>query len=192
MRRLSEIRPINSNTLGADLRALRKARRLTLAELAEKLDRSVGWMSQVERDISVPTIADLRELAAVLDVSVSSLAHTGAVAGEEGLIVRKDARRPIGSRAPGLVESLLSPDLTDDYEVLHSTFAPGAHIPQNLTRDTTEIVYIIKGRFDLWIADKPFRLGPGDSFRLRGEPFRWANSYDEPCETIWVISPPVY
>jgi len=141
--KLSEIRPINSNTLGADLRALRKARRLTLAELADKLDRSVGWMSQVERDISIPTIADLRELAAVLDVSVSSLAHTGAVAGEEGLIVRKDARRPIGSRAPGLVESLLSPDLTDDYEVLHSTFAPGAHIPLHLSRETTEIVYFV-------------------------------------------------
>ncbi|WP_373635099.1 helix-turn-helix domain-containing protein [Yoonia sp. SS1-5] len=189
---MSEIRPINRNSLGADLRSLRKARHMTLAELASRLDRSVGWMSQVERDISVPTIADLRALADALDVSVSSLAHTGAVAGEEGLIVRKNARRPIGSRAPGLVESLLSPDLTDDYEVLHSTFAPGAVSPEALCRDTTEIAYLIKGHFDLWIEGRLFRLGPGDSFRLRGETFRWANSYDEPCEMIWVISPPVY
>lgn len=189
---MSEIRPINTNTLGADLRALRKARGLTLAELATKLDRSVGWMSQVERDLSVPTISDLHELAAVLDVSVSSLAHTGAIAGEEGLIVRTNARRPIGSRAPGLVEYLLSPDLTDDYEVLHSSFAAGSHITTPISRDTTEIGYIIRGHFDLWIEDTLFKLGPGDSFRLRGEKFRWANTHDETCDIIWVISPPIY
>ena len=39
------------NTLGADIRALRKARGLTLAELAQTLGRSVGWLSQVERDM---------------------------------------------------------------------------------------------------------------------------------------------
>ena len=36
-------------TLGADLRALRKARGLTLSDLATALGRSVGWLSQVER-----------------------------------------------------------------------------------------------------------------------------------------------
>ncbi|MFB0939400.1 MAG: helix-turn-helix transcriptional regulator, partial [Paracoccaceae bacterium] len=39
-------------TLGADLRALRKARGLTLSDLATALGRSVGWLSQVERDLS--------------------------------------------------------------------------------------------------------------------------------------------
>ena len=189
---LSELRPINSNTLGADLRALRKARGLTLIDLAEVLNRSVGWLSQVERDLSVPTISDLQELAAVLDVSVSSLAHTGSVPVEEGLNVRADARRPIRPRIPGLVETLLSPDLTDDYEVLHSVFAPGAQIAENVIRETTEIIYVIKGRLDVWINDTPFRLGLGDSFRLRGDPYRWANPYDDPCETVWIISPPVY
>jgi len=38
-----------SRTIGADLRALRKGRGLTLTELALRLGRSVGWLSQVER-----------------------------------------------------------------------------------------------------------------------------------------------
>lgn len=189
---MSEIRPIKSNTLGVDLRALRKARGLTLSQLAEQLDRSVGWISQVERDISVPTLSDLRDFAAALDVAVSSLVHTGTSVAEESVIVRQGARRPIGSRVPGLVESLLSPDLTDDYEVLHSTFAPGASTPEAIQRDTTEIGYIISGGFDLWVEGKLFHLSSGDSFRLRGETFRWSNPHDEPCEMIWVISPPVY
>ncbi|PUB18476.1 helix-turn-helix domain-containing protein [Yoonia sediminilitoris] len=189
---MSKLQPIQSNTLGADLRALRKARGLTLSDLAAKMGRSVGWISQVERDISVPTFADQQALAALLDVSVSSLAHTGAAQSEDGVIVRRDARRPIGSRMPGLVESLLSPDLTDDFEVVHSAFAPGATSPGPTQRDTTEIGYLVTGRITLWVEEKQFHLGPGDSFRLRGECFRWANPYDDPCEMIWIISPPVY
>ena len=75
--------PDTPKTLGADLRALRKSRGLTLAELAETLGRSVGWLSQVERDISDPSITDLRDIAAKLDVSVSMLfRHTAAPAHE--------------------------------------------------------------------------------------------------------------
>ena len=120
--------PHESRTLGADIRALRKARGLTLADLGQALGRSVGWLSQVERDISVPSITDLRLLAGALDVSVSSLFRSAAPEGEQGLIVRADARRPIGSREAGLVEELLSPDLTDDFEMVRSTFEAGAEI----------------------------------------------------------------
>lgn len=179
-------------TLGADLRALRKSRGFTLSDLADELGRSVGWLSQVERDLSVPAIADLSAMAKLLDVSISSLVQMDADPEEEGMIVRANARRPIGSRTPGLIEGLLSPDLTDDFEVVHSAFAPGSEITTCLVRPTQEIGYIVRGRFDLWIDGKMFKLGPGDSFRLRGEPFRWANAYDEPCEIIWVIAPPVY
>ncbi|MEO0664668.1 MAG: helix-turn-helix transcriptional regulator, partial [Pseudomonadota bacterium] len=49
-------------TLGADLRALRKARGFTLQGLAARLGRSVGWLSQVERGLSEPSVSDLRQL----------------------------------------------------------------------------------------------------------------------------------
>ena len=181
-----------TRTLGADLRALRKARGLTLKALAEAIGKSVGWLSQVERDISEPAIADLRAMAPHLDVSVSSLFRVAAAPGEEGHIVRKSARRPIGSRAAGLVEELLSPDLTDDFEVVHSTFEAGATMPQPITRPTQEVGYITSGRLRLSIGERTFDLAPGDSFRIRGEPYRWENPHDIPCTAIWVIAPPVY
>ena len=53
-------------SLGADLRSLRNARGQTLVILAEQVDKSVGWLSQVERDISQPSIDDLHALAAAL------------------------------------------------------------------------------------------------------------------------------
>ncbi|MDW3224052.1 MAG: helix-turn-helix domain-containing protein [Paracoccaceae bacterium] len=185
--------PSHPDTLGADLRALRKTRNLTLAELAGKLGRSVGWLSQVERDKSEPSITDLRHIAAALDVSVSMLfRHSAAPVDEAGFIVRKTARRPIGSSVAGLVEELLSPDLTDDFEMVHSTFAPHSKIVERVTRPTQEVGYLIQGKLDLEIAGKNHVIHPGDSFRIRGEPFRWSNPYDAPAVAIWVIAPPVY
>lgn len=60
-----------SASLGADLRAVRKSRNLTLSDLAEQLGRSVGWLSQVERDLSEPSISDLRQIAEAMGVSLS-------------------------------------------------------------------------------------------------------------------------
>lgn len=184
--------PSETRTLGADIRALRKARGLTLSALGDALGRSVGWLSQVERDMSDPSITDLREIAAVLDVSVSSLFRSAAPEHEQGLIVRASSRRPIGSREAGLVEELLSPDLTDDFEMVYSTFEAGAEIITPVSRPTQEVGFIVSGQLDIWIAGKTFSLSQGDSFRVRGEPFRWMNPYSTPCVAIWVIAPPVY
>ncbi len=181
-----------THTLGADLRSLRRARGLTLQGMAATLGRSVGWLSQVERDLSEPGVDDLRRIAKLLDVSVSSLFRVAGAASEVGHIVRAGARRPIGSRDAGLVEELLSPDLTDDFEVVHSRIEPGAALTETLQRPTQEVGYIVSGGLDLWIADAHFALGAGDSFRIRGEPFRWANPHDVMCVAIWVIAPPVY
>ena len=76
----------HSATLGADLRALRKARGLTLSEIAAQLGRSVGWLSQVERDMSDPSISDLRQIAESLGVPMSMLfAHLAHLV--EGLFI---------------------------------------------------------------------------------------------------------
>jgi len=185
--------PSSSNSLGADLRALRKARAITLADLAQQLGRSVGWLSQVERDMSEVSVSELRQIAVALDVSVSMLfGQANTPLREQGYIVRKGARRKIGGGAVGLVEELLSPDLTDDFEVVHSTFQPGAQLEEPAVRPTQEVGYLISGKLDLWIGGRAFSIEPGDSFRIRGEAYRWANPYDQPAVAIWVIAPPVY
>ena len=180
-------------TIGADLRALRKSRGVTLAGLAQRLGRSVGWLSQVERDLSQPSADDLGTFAAALDVPLSLLlVDARAPEGEDGYIVRRTARRPIGKDKPGLTEELLSPDLTDDFEMIHSTFAPHSRAPEMMTRPTQEVGYIVSGQLDLTIAGHKFTVATGDSFRIRGEAFEWRNPYDLPATAIWAIAPPVY
>jgi quercetin dioxygenase-like cupin family protein len=132
-------------------------------------------------------------MASLLGVSLSMLfRHGAAPAREAGYIVRKAARRPIGLNIDGLTEELLSPDLTDDFEMVHSTFAPGSRIAETVTRPTQEVAYLVSGRLDVEIAGALHTVGPGDSFRIRGEAFRWSNPYPEAAVAIWVIAPPVY
>lgn len=182
-----------SKSLGVDIRALRRARGMTLADMGLALARSVGWISQVERDLSHPSIDDLRAIAAIFDVPVSMFfGQTGASETEQGYVVRKEARRKIGSGEGGLIEELLSPDLTDEFEVVHSVFQPGASLPKPNKRPTQEVGYVIKGRLDMMIGTQGFSLESGDSFRIRGEEYRWSNPHAEPAEVIWVIAPPVY
>lgn len=182
-----------SESLGSDLRVLRKQRGLTLSEVAGAVSRSVGWLSQVERSLSIPSREELSALARALDVSFESFFGAAPTQpGEAEFIVRSDARRPIHRDIPGLEEDLLSPDLTDDFEVVHSTFAPGAKRTDPVTRSTQEVGYIVSGSLTLTIGDETFDVGPGDSFRIRGEPFAWANPGSAPCIAIWVIAPPVY
>jgi transcriptional regulator with XRE-family HTH domain len=182
-----------SATLGADIRALRKARGLTLSEVATRLDRSVGWLSQVERDMSEPSISDLRQIAGCLGVPMSMLfTHSAAPSDEQGYIVRASARRPMGSGEEGLIEELLSPDLTDDFEMVHSTFQPLSKMQKPANRPTQEVGYMISGQLDLVIGGRSFSVGPGDSFRIKHEPYQWSNPYDVPAVAIWVIAPPVY
>ena len=186
-------RPDTPHSLGADLRALRKSRGMTLAQMADALECSVGWLSQVERDISEPGITELRAIAKCLDVSVSMLfRHGAAPAHEAGYIVRRDARRPIGAKIDGLVEELLSPDLTDDLEMVHSTFQPHSRIKKPVSRPTQEVGYVLSGQLESEVAGQTHLLHPGDSFRIRGEAFRWAIPYPDPACAIWVIAPPVY
>lgn len=180
-------------SLGADLRALRKARGLTLTAVAEALEKSVGWLSQVERDLSHPTLPDIRQLADLYQVTVPFLlGQDNAPPEEQGRIVRAAARRPVGTSQDGLVEELLSPDLTDDFEVIYSTFAPGAALKKPKLRPTQEIGYLISGALTLWIGEAVFEITPGDSFRIRAEPYRWANPHPDPAVALWVIAPPVY
>jgi len=183
----------NLSDIGTDLRALRRSRGVTLAALSAQLDRSVGWLSQVERGLSEPSIDDLRRIAGMFDVPMSFFfRNDDAPEGERGYVVRAAHRRSLGNPIAGLTEELLSPDIGGAFETLRSTFAPGAVLTEAQTRETEEAGYILEGTLDLWIDDRHFRLGAGDSFRFAGEPYRWANPGAEEAVVIWTIAPPVY
>lgn len=186
-------RPARAPGVGGDLRALRKARGITLAALAVRVGRSVGWLSQIERSLTEPTIADLRRLADALDQPVSRFFGQAQVEPDERRhIVRAGSRRALGTFAGGIVAELLSPDLGGNFEMLRVVFAPGARLTEPVDLPTEDAGYIVSGALEVLIGERAFTLGPGDSFRFSHEPIRWRNHEATPCVAIWVIAPPIY
>lgn len=179
--------------IGHDLRALRRLKRITIAELAAMTGRSVGYISQVERGLSDVSVSDLQRLTRALGVPLSwFFINEPAPAEERGYVVRSHARRRVGTTEGGLVEELLSPDLGGTFEVFRSVFQPGAEMHEAQARPTEDAGYLVSGELELWIDRKHFRLYAGDSFRFAGEYYRWRNPGTEPAVAIWVIAPPVY
>ncbi len=182
-----------AGSVGRDIRALRKSRSMTLVHFADNLNRSVGFVSQIERGISEPSISDLRKIANLFGVPVSFFfGEYSGDPGEARHVVRAENRRKLGNPEAGLVEELLSPDLGGSFEIIRSEFAPGANLAEPQRRDTEEAAYVVSGTFEIEIGGQWHVLDEGDSFRFAGEAYRWRNTTNEPAILIWVVSPPVY
>lgn len=182
-----------TDPLGPDIRALRKSRGMTLQELATAIDRSVGWLSQVERGQTTPAIPDLARIAEVFGLTISFFFRSAArEAAERGLIQRAPDRMALGDLGQGLAEELLSPSLTGGFEMIQSSFAPGAKGQGQQAPAREDGGVVISGQLRLTIGTLTTVLNAGDSFQFKGQPYAWENPGAEPAVVIWVIAPPIY
>ncbi|WP_243635381.1 helix-turn-helix domain-containing protein, partial [Tsukamurella pulmonis] len=85
--RRTDLAPSVPDQVGAALKAARRARRLTLAEVAEHVGVTKGYLSKVERGLAAPSMAVLIRSCEVLDVPVGSLFDGGAA----GSVVRAES-----------------------------------------------------------------------------------------------------
>ena len=58
----------NSTPLAQIIRDLRKRKKVTLQQLADRIERSIGFVSQIERGLSQPSVEDLHAIGLALEV----------------------------------------------------------------------------------------------------------------------------
>jgi transcriptional regulator with XRE-family HTH domain len=169
---------------------LRKYKKLTLAQLAQKIERSVGFLSQVERGLSRPTVADLTAISHALDVPTTyfySLSKPKAVS----WVTRPNERRTV-YYANGITDILVSPSMNGAFSMLDSLLAPGANSGEQTMSDRAEQAgFVLEGELTLWVEGEAdsVTLGPGDSFHLASfARCRYANLTDLPARVLWVYN----
>ena len=186
--------PSQPRLIGRDIRGLRKARGVTLAGLAEASGLSVGYLSLLERDRATPSIKALHAVSRALGVTISWFFEANDVPEEErDLIVRRARRRRLDYSA-GVVDELLSPNLTGALELLSCRFPPGASSGEEpYAHFGEESGVVIRGRLELWVDGRTVTLEAGDSFGFKSElPHRYRNPGPDETEVIWAITPPSY
>jgi transcriptional regulator with XRE-family HTH domain len=181
--------------LGETVRELRKARGLTLEEVASKSKISIGYLSLIERTLSTPSIKTLHDLANTLGVNISWFfpqpQHSDR--NERRYVVRAQNRRALNF-ALGITDELLSPNLSGQLELIFSHLEPGASSgDQPYTHRGEEAGVVMAGEIDLWIGKEKFRLKTGDSFSfLSTTPHRYRNPGKTDAVDIWAVTPPTY
>lgn len=183
-----------SQQIGEDLRALRHVRGLTLTTLAAAVGRSVGWLSEVERGHTAPSVQDLSRLAEQLGTSIGFFFRSASQdEAERGTIQRAADRIPIGTAESGLVEELLSPGLSGGFEMIRAVFAPGASSGGPVRhRGGEHGGVLIEGSLTLTIGEREFLLRTGDSFQFTGQSYAWRNENAVSAVAVWIVAPPVY
>jgi len=169
---------------------LRKHKKVTLNELAERIGRSVGFLSQVERGLSRPTVADLTALSEALDVPTTyfySLAKPRALS----WVTRPGERRTLYF-ADGITDILASPTMNGAFSVLESLLEPGASSGERQMSDRSEQAgYVIEGQLTLWLGEdeSSATLHPGDAFQVPSYArLRYANLGDTPARVLWIYT----
>lgn len=181
--------------VGREIRQLRKARDTTITALSEATGLSQGYLSQVERGKSNPSVKALHSISRALGVTISWF-FPPANEDDEGLqdiVVRAGNRRKLHF-ASNISDELLSPNLGGQIELLRCTFGPHSESgPETYSHRGEEAGIVIAGTLHLWVGDKHIVLEEGDSFAFKShEPHRYANPTDTDTIVIWSITPPSY
>ena len=181
--------------VGGEVRSLRNARDITLQDLAATTGLSIGYLSQIERGLSSPTVDALHAISRALGVTIGWFFKPGdeKSATERDIVVGAAQRRRL-KFSTGITDELLSPNLDRQLELLRCTFAPGAtsgNVAYAHRGEETGIV--ISGRLEVWVGDKHFVLEEGDSFAFESSlPHRYRNPGRTKTVVIWAITPPSY
>jgi transcriptional regulator with XRE-family HTH domain len=180
--------------LGEDIRGMRKAQGMTLADLAERTGRSVGFLSQIENGLKKPSVGSLQSIADALGIGIGWFFQNDITdeSEERQYIVRRDQRRrlnytPLASSAEylGMTDYLLSPNLTGQHALVVSEYAPGASSgDDSYGHDGEESGIVLSGVMDLEIDGKVHRLEAGDSFQFESS---LAHRYHNPGSEVAVV-----
>ena len=187
-------------TLGDEIRQLRKARGMTLQQLAEATGKSVGFLSQTERNITKPSVGALQDIGEALGVHIGWFFQGDAGAGdaERRYVVRAAGRRRLSYASfsstdyLGLHDALLSANLNGELVLGLSRYAPGASSGDDAyTHKGEEAGLVLAGTLALTIGAEDYSLAEGDSFSFPSHlPHRYANpSADTETVVVWANTP---
>ena len=186
--------------LGNDIRQLRKVRGITLQQLALATGKSVGFLSQVERNLTRPSVAALQDISEALSVHIGWFFPEDSAGSpeEREYIVRRQNRRRLtyselsDTEYLGLHDSLLSANLNGDLALGISRYEPGASTgDDSYDHEGEEAGLVLSGRLELSIDGRQFVLNAGDSFSFKSNlPHRYANpSGNEDTVVVWANTP---
>lgn len=175
--------------IGKKLKELRLQNDLTLNDLASRSELTKGFLSQVERNLTTPSIATLEDILEALGTNMSEF-------------FREEEERQIVFQTKDFFE-----DVQDDYtiewvipnaqknemEPILLTLHPHKKSHELLAHQGEEFGYVLKGNVTLVCGSKKYKLKAQETFYLEGTKSHYLyNHGSSDAKILWITTPPMF
>lgn len=168
--------------IGSTIRAIRKRKNITIAQICEETGLSQGFMSQVETNKTSPSIATLESIAQALKVPLAYL----LLKKEHRMnAVLKNERKVTTSGSEQLRVEHLS--ATKNMRMIIVEFPPGASTGDAPHAHEGEEVHVVmKGRIYAEQGDDSAEFGEGDSFSWNACTPHWVKNIGDDTAIVLI------
>ncbi len=178
----------SKHSLGGLLRAARRKHDYTLQDLSQRAKLSIGYLSQIERDIATPSLGSLQRLATALSLDLSHLMPT---TNARGLVTKADDRETSWVRAGGMTYQSLHGEFVGATFTAYLLTLPAGFVSVLDEHFGEEFVEIRSGRAIFNIDNETFELGTGDTIHFRSDMrHQVSNPYDVEALLFWLGNGP--
>ena len=184
------------NMLGEQVRNIRKSRGITLKVLAEQTGLSIGYISQIERNLTDPSLSTLRKISSALDVP--TYLFMGEAEADNTLTTRKNQVITLSQPHSNIRYHLLTPMPSAEFvpQSLIIGFELEAYSKDGecpVIHPSEEIIMVQSGELDVIIGTERIHLLEGDSTLIRSNlPHIVENTTDRQTTGISVFTPAIW
>lgn len=177
--------------IGDKIKSLRLMYSLTQEELANRTELTKGYISQLERDLTSPSISTLVDILSCLGTDLNEFFSDKK--NEQIVFRQKDFGEKVFEDVGSSVTWLIPSAQTNMMEPILVSIEPdGSTIPHD-PHEGEEFGYVIKGTIFVSIGGRKHRVRSGESFYFKPHQTHFLiNEGKKQAKVIWVAQPPSF
>ena len=175
--------------IGSKIKELRMKNGLTQEELADRSELSKGFISQLERNLTSPSITTLMDILQCLGTSIGEFFNEAPdeqiVFGKQDYFVKEDTeyKNEIKWIIPNAQKNTIEP--------IYLTLQAGGSTCPDTPHEGEEFGYILQGTVSILLGNKTYKAKKGESFYYTADKTHFLSSKSG-AVLIWVSSPPSF
>lgn len=176
--------------IGEKIKELRVQKGLTQEELADRAELSKGFISQLERDLTSPSIATLVDILQCLGTNLEEFFSNTSK--EQLVFPKSDYFEKYDSELHNRIEWIIPNAQKNMMEPILLTLEPhGSTYPDN-PHEGEEFGYMLSGNAVLHMGNKQYKLKKGESFYFTSSKTHYITAGAQGAKLLWVSTPPSF
>lgn len=175
--------------IGSKIKELRIAKGLTQEELADRAELSKGFISQVERDLTSPSIATLIDTLQCLGTDLKDFFND--TSDEQVVFHDSDYFEKIDTELRNKIEWIIPNAQKNIMEPIRLTIEPGGSTYPDVPHEGEEFGYVLQGSITIHLGGKAYKAKKGESFYFTPSSKHYITANGKTgASLIWVSTPP--